>query len=126
MATRQIIVLDAQQDLTGVNLNITFACWLAAPASRTIPLPGFVSRVPTQANVSWGITAAELALLQAGTLVEQVTTVQCVVANLTATIIEAAVQARYASLQSTLNSLVFSTIHFVGAYWDGTTWTAGP
>lgn len=46
---RQIIVLDAVQEPTGVNLTISFVCWLTAPTSRTIPLPVFTSRVPTTA-----------------------------------------------------------------------------
>jgi hypothetical protein len=126
MATREIIVLDAAQDTTGVNLVVTAAFWLVAPVSRVVPMPTFVSRVPVVASVSWGVSSSELSQLQAGTLVEQVTSVSFAVAGLTTAAIEAGMQARYAALQSVLTSLVFSTVHFVGAFWDGTTWTAGP
>jgi hypothetical protein len=126
MATPQIVVLDAQQDPTGVNLNIRCAMWLVAPASRVLPLPNFVSSVPLASSVSWGVSTAVISALQAGTLVEQVTSVSLGVSGLTTAAIEAALQARYASLQATLTSLVFSTIHFVGATFDGTTWAAGP
>jgi hypothetical protein len=128
MATRQIVVLDGTQDPTGVNLNITMVCWLVAPATRILPLPSFVSRVPQVSSaIPWGISTAELTALQAGTLVEQTTVVSLIVANLTVPMIEAACQARYVSLQQTLTNLVFANaVHFVGAFFDGTTWTGGP
>lgn len=100
--------------------------WLVAPQSRILPLPNFVSAVPPVSAVPWGVSPTVLSALQAGTLVEQQTQVSLGVVGLTTAAIEAALQARYASLQATLTSLVFSTVHFVGALFDGTTWTAGP
>lgn len=124
---REIIVLDAAQESTQVNLVITFACWLTAPASRIVPQPNFKSAVPLATNgPSWGVTATELTALQAGTIVEQVSSVSLPVSGLTVAACEAAVQARFTALQTALTSQVFSTTHFVGASWDGTTWTAGP
>lgn len=123
---REIIVLDAVQEQTGVNLTISFVCWLTAPASRVIPVPGFNSRVPSNGSVTWGTTTAEVTALQSGSIVESFQTVILPVASLTTAICEAAVQARFTSLQNSLNAQVFSTTHFVGASFDGTTWTAGP
>jgi hypothetical protein len=135
---RQIICIGESSD--GVNVSLTAVAWLVAPANMVVPLPNFTSRVPSStsgtAPVSWGVTAAELAALQAGTIVEQQFTVTATVAALTGqsqtaqnAIMENLAIAKYAALQTALNnSASIVTTHFVGAYLaaDGTTWTAGP
>ncbi len=131
MTTRQAIVIDSVQEPTGVNLTMTIVCWLVAQATRVIPNSNFVSRVPVAASsgLSWGETASDITLLQSGSIVEQVTTISFIVSGLTNAIVEAAIQARYAYLQNALTNLVYvspSGTHFIGGYWDGTNWVAGP
>jgi len=128
VATRQIIVLDCSLDATGKTLTVTFIAWLACAATRINALPNFVSQVPPAASVAWGITSAELALLVAGTIVEQRASCTFDMTQGQPTIgqMQASVAAKYASLETALANEAYTVAHVVGAYWDGTTWTAGP
>jgi hypothetical protein len=91
-----------------------------------------VSKVPLASVggtlAGWGITGAELAALQNGTVVEQVSSVSLPVAGLTNAALEALGQARYTALQTALNNAASALVtHFVGAWWDATDgWNAGP
>ena len=124
MATREVIVLD--QSINGGNLSVLAAYWLVAPASR-VKATSTASAVPVlSATTPWGITDAEAALLRAGTIVEQVVLLPLTGSGQTLSTIQAALAAKYASLQATYTAAALSVAHIVGSFWDGTTWTQGP
>ncbi len=122
---RQIVCVDYSQSTAVVHVTCVF--WLVAPATRVVPFQGtFVSRVPVQGTTaSWGVTPTELAGLQAGTLVEQLFDMPVPAGSTNATI-QAAVLAAYASSQTALNNQANAGSHYVGASYDGTSWTLGP
>jgi hypothetical protein len=125
---RQIIVIDAALDTTGKTLTLTYACWVAALANRIKVLPNFVSAVPPSGNVTWGITAAELTALQAGTVVEQTATSSFDISagNPTTAAMESALQSKYTAILNSVQGTASAVAHLIGAQFDGTTWTAGP
>lgn len=123
-------ILNAQLDQTGLFCNHTVAFWLQAPAGRIVPRLNFVSSVPPQSQVPWGIISAELTLLQAGTLVEQVIPITLPASTLTQVQLVNVLDAAFNSLQQQLNATAQTQIAphlpgmFLGA--DGATVTAGP
>jgi hypothetical protein len=126
MATRQVIALDQSVNSAG-NLVVTAAYWLVAPSSRVRPLASPSSGVQPQSSAApWGLTDAELALLRAGTIVEQVAQLQLTGTGQTLSTVEAALAANYAALQGAYTAAALAVAHIVGASWDGTTWTPGP
>lgn len=126
MATREIVVIDISTSSDGLSLDLQAVFWLVAAATHIRPLPTFVSQVPLASAVSWGITPAELAALQAGTLIERTyDTGQMPKAGLTVGSVEANLQAAYAAAQTALTNAAPAS-KFIGSFWDGTTWTLAP
>lgn len=126
MATRQIIILNVANSSDGTSVEVQGVFWLVAPATRTKPVPAFVSAVPLSTAVAWGITPAELLALQAGTLVEQpFDTGQMPKQGLTVPSVETTLQTAYTAAQAALTGAAPAS-KFIGAFWDGTTWTAAP
>jgi len=124
MAARQIIVLDIQK--IGGDTQVSGVFWLIAPANRVRPSPGAVSALPPVASVpTWGITAGELASLQAGATIEQPFTSGLFSAGTSIPNIESGLQALYTAAQAALNN-AGPGAKFVGSSWDGTTWTVAP
>lgn len=127
---RQVIGLNRTIDATGLNVRVDMVNWLVAPVSFITPLPNFVSRVPSSSVVSWGVTPAELAALQAGTIVEVSDSFSLQLSTVSSpAVIEAAALARLAQNQAILNLQSAATLaHIIGASLgpDGATWTAGP
>jgi len=118
---REIIVTSVIKNPDN-SVTVGGVYWLAAPTNRVIPRPGLVSQVPLASAVTWGITTGELAALQAGTTVEQSFSFG-VAAGVGAASIEASLQTDYATQQTALTNSAPGA-KFVGASWDGTTWTA--
>ena len=124
MAQRRIILTNIQKQSTG-DIIIYGVFWLDAPANRIVLLPNFKSVVPASTTVSWGITPTELAALQAGTIVEQAFDSGQLNSSLTVTQIENGIANAFTAAQTALtNSNPPSK--FIGASFDGTTWTAAP
>ena len=124
MAQRRIVLTNIQKQTNG-DLIIAGVFWLDAPANRIVLLPNFKSVVPAVATVSWGITPTELAALQAGTIVEQAFDSGQLNSSLTVTQIENGIANAFTAAQTALtNSNPPSK--FIGASFDGTTWTAAP
>jgi hypothetical protein len=122
VAARQIIVLDVR--VTDI-LSVTASLWITVPAPLVKPAPGAGSALPpVAAAVAWGITPAELAAIQAGAVREVVTTIT---GPTTAT--PAQVEARLISVladQQNALSGQAPAAKWIGAYFDGTTWTLPP
>lgn len=119
------------REIIGLNVaktpDILVSCvfWLIAPANLVQPNPNVKSLVPpVSATYTWGITAAELALLQAGTTIEQAISTQFTAGSGQAAIL-AGLQAMYTAAQAALTASAPAT-RYAGASWDGTTWTAAP
>lgn len=114
---KQIIILNKSAGPAGDQL-FNCAFWIAVPAGQQVPLPGFVSAFR-------GATAAELAALQAGTVVEQQYSTQYP-ATFTTAQIESALQTAYATASTTFgNQPNPNTLY--GTFFDGTAWNAaGP
>lgn len=72
------------------------------------------------------MTPAEIALLQAGTIQEQVVNVTLTSSGQTQAGIQAALQAQFTTLQSALTASGSAVLHIPGSSFDGTAWTAGP
>lgn len=123
---RQIIVIDYSQASATVNIACVF--WLTAPAARVVPVPNFTSRIPVQGSgISWGITPAELAALQAGTVVEQMFSTQFPMAGNSNAIMQAGLLASYNSAQAQLAASANAGTHYVGASLDSVAgWSLGP
>jgi hypothetical protein len=121
---REIIVTSVQNQPDG-SVVVAGVYWLIAPAARTIPLPNVKSAVPPQTGgPTWGYTTAELTALQTGATVEQ-TFQSGQLHGLTVAQIQTGLQNDYAAQQTALNNLAPAS-HWVGASWDGTSWTAAP
>jgi hypothetical protein len=118
---RQVIVLDVRLDSV---LSVTAAFWLVVPVNMVKPSPGAGSALPLSTAVSWGITPAELLAIQAGTVREMVTTITGPKAT-TALQAQAALASAYGDQQAALNA-VTPGAKWIGAFFDGTTWTAAP
>lgn len=117
---REIIVTGVQSQPDG-SVVVSGVFWLIAPATRVIPLPNGKSILPPAASVpTWGIQTAELSAIQAGTTVEQSFTS----GQLAAGTIQATLQAMYSAAQTALTNAAPAS-KWIGASWDGTTWTAG-
>ena len=124
MAQRRIVLTNIQKQSTG-DIIIYGVFWLDAPANRIVLLPNFKSVVPAVATVSWGITATELAALQAGTIVEQAFDSGNLNSSLTVNQIQNGLQAALTAAQTALTNSNPPN-KFIGSSFDGTTWTAAP
>lgn len=121
---RQIILLDCTIE-AGVFEAGQSIFWLVPQPSRVRPAPTFKSAVPqvSQTPGGWGATAAELALLQSGNLVEQS---DATVQGLTAGGLEVQLAARYNQAQQAFSAQGALGSKLVGAYFDGNSWTLPP
>lgn len=119
---REIIVLSVQKDARGIVVSCAF--WLTVPAALVRNAPSVSSAVPPSASISWGITATELAALQAGTVRELVMEI-ALPATTTLAAAQAQIASQFADQQNYLNGLAPAS-KFAGMSFDGTTWTAAP
>lgn len=113
-----IIVEDGKVDpLTGLT-TFEGVYWLVAPASLVVPNETAVmpSWFPTVAqNANWGYTPAELAAIQAGTIVQVPFVLPNQASNVAAI---AAAEGNFTNAQNQLN-LQAPVTHDVGASWPG-------
>lgn len=114
-----IIVLDVR--VAGGVGFCTCVFWLSAPTNRILPLPNFVSKVPSAAP--WSLTAGETTALQNGTVVEQFASFDGVPDLAT---LQTLVQAAFNTAQTAMTNSAFATTKIPGAYWDKSTWTLPP
>lgn len=112
---KQIISLDTQKVL-GVGTGVNFLFWYPVASGREVPKPDFISE-------SREATAAEIAALRIGTVVEEKlyrefptgTGLQAIQNQL---------EALYADKKTEFDNLPDPNA-FYGRSWDGTTWTPG-
>jgi hypothetical protein len=127
---RQIIVLGTSPTAAG-GFYVRFAMWLATPANSVVINPNATSAVPPSTaidpvnGVSLGYTPAELAALQAGTVVERLASSQGFPAGTLLSTVRTALQNIYAAAQATLNAGDPGT-KFTLASWDGNVWVLPP
>jgi len=113
---KQVIILDTLIDANG-NQNVRYAFWFAVSAGKQYPNPNAVSAYR-------GVTAAELAAIQGGTVFEQTGTIQYANGTATATI-QTDLQGRWTAANTAFQALTNQN-QFFGASWDGASWTAAP
>ncbi len=117
---RQIVILSATK--VGSDFHVTAVFWLATPANLVVPNPNATSAVPPVAVVAWGITSAELAAIQAGTVTEQLFDSGLFASTRSLAQDEAALVALYTAAQAALNATAPGA-KVIGAYYDGSAWT---
>ena len=121
---RKIIVLTNGLG-TASDPSFSAALWLSNPSSlrHAWQSASTGTNVPASAQVSWGYTAAELAALQSGCVVEKIYSGQAqngaTLAQAQAMVVNA-----YNQAQIELNATAPAT-DFAGRHWDGTSWWAG-
>lgn len=118
---REIVILDIAKSST---ITVTCVFWLVANANSTRPLPGASSAVPSSPVVAWGATAAELLAIQSGAVVERMRQYEMPIGSTPAQV-QSLLQKSYGDEQTSLSSQAPGA-KFIGASWDGTTWTAAP
>jgi hypothetical protein len=122
---REIIITGVDRQPDGATV-VACVFWINAPANRVRPLPASAaSQLPTSPGVAWGVTTAEQASLTAGSVVEQGYVSGQFPSGTGAAAIQAGLQTAYAAAQAALNNAA-PAARFIGASWDGTTWTAAP
>lgn len=121
MAQRRILVLSDTKTTTG-DRQLAGVFWLDAPVNKQIQSPGLVSRVPLDSVVSWGVSAAELALLRAGAIVEQTWDSGQLSSSLGPTPVENGLVNAFNAAQTALAD-TNPPSKIIGTFWDGTTWT---
>lgn len=122
---RQIIVLNVVSTTTVLDVAGVF--WLTVPANLAHPNPSVTSQVPpVSATLPWGITAAELTALQAGTTIEQPFDTGQQPGTSTLAQAEAFIQGLYTAAQAQVNAMKVPTTKYVGGYFDGSVWTFPP
>lgn len=109
---RQIIVLERRPSGFGA-VQVTAVFWLAVTAGQEAPRPGFVSAVQGTDQPD----GAELSALQAGSVVELVTSWQ-----LPATYTMAASRSFLEACYAAAVAGFIPPGQFYGMRWDGTTW----
>lgn len=112
---KEIIILSLTAGNQSADQQVTAAFWLPVTAGQQTPQPNAVS-------VFRGASAAEIAALRAGTVVEQIFSTQYP-ATFTLAQIEAALQTSYAAALSAFQTKPNPNTYY-GAFWDGTTWNA--
>ena len=117
--TKRIIILDANRDSDGKVL-IKAVFWLAVP-------DGSESHFANSTFVSAyrGTSSAELSELRAGEAVERVATYRSDSGDTNAQI-RTALQNMWTARQAAFNTKVGSRFNRYGAFWNGTSWQAGP
>lgn len=111
----KIIILNTNNQSDG-SFSISGVFWLTAPESLTIPLPSFKSQV---AN----ITSTQLTALQNGTIVETHFNTGLYPSGTTLADVKIDLQSLYDSAQTKLNNSIPPSTGFVGAVFDGTSWS---
>ena len=122
---RQIIVYDASRSTNG-DISLSYLFWLAVPANLQAAYtnPSATSLLPPSTAAAWGVTPAELTALQTGLVMEQHFSGQ-VPSGVTQGQVETYLQNAYTAAQTAFNNAAPSKV-YVGASWDGTTWTGLP
>lgn len=111
----QIIILNTNNHADG-SFSVSGVFWLVAPSDLIVPTPTFKSQV-------YNITASQLLLLQNGTLVEQSFSTGLYPSGTSLADVQTNLQSLYTSAQSALDNLTPPSSGFVGAVFDGTTWS---
>jgi len=111
----QIIIINTNNQLDG-SFSISGVFWLTAPESLTIPSPSFKSQVTN-------ITSAQLAALQNGTIVESHFNTGLYPTGTTVADVKTDLQSLYDVAQAKLNNSIPPSTGFVGAVFDGTSWS---
>lgn len=110
---KQIIILSKTLGVNGTDQAIQAAFWLSVAAGQQIPLPAALSAFR-------GASAAELAALKAGTVVEQIYAAQYP-STFTQAQIESALQTAYTAAQNAFSALPNPNALY-GVFFDGTAW----
>jgi hypothetical protein len=110
---RKIVVINAELSDAGAYVSVSVVLRLVAPANMRRLLPTATSTVPDS-------TTEETAALRTGEIVEKASSISTSSTS-SVPVIEAAMEADYATKQSALDDLAFS-VNLMGAYWDGTSW----
>lgn len=111
---KQIIILNNPPGSSG-DTNVVYAFWLTLPAGQQTPNPGMTSAYR-------GASAAEIASLKTGAVVEEINAGQYP-ASWTLAQIQGDLQTKYTARQSAISSQANPNLYY-GSVWDGTTWTA--
>ena len=113
----QIIILNTVTNSTDGSFSVSGLFWLTAPSTLTVPAPLFNSQFPN-------ITSAQLALLQAGALVETQFTTGLYINGTDISTIQSDLQNQYNNAQTNLNNTAPPTSGFAGFVYDGYTWSS--
>lgn len=111
----QIIILNTHNQTDG-SFYVSGVFWLVAPLNLIIPSPSFKSQVTN-------IIAAQLLLLQNGTLVERIFHTGLYVSGTSLEDIKTDLQSLYTSSQAELDSFSPPSSGFVGSVYDGASWS---
>jgi len=115
-ATYQIIILNSVTRSDG-SFSATGVFWLTPPSNAIIPIPGFRSAF----NL---VSSSDLALLRAGTVVEQAFDGGFFAASTTLATIETYLQNLYTIFQNNLNNINPPLSGLVNAAYNGTSWAS--
>jgi hypothetical protein len=109
----EIIILSMTAH-DGADPTLQYAFWIYPTAAHVVPKPGATS--------AWrGAQAADIAALQAGTVIEEVYSAQ-VPTGTTVPAAQAYLQAAYVARVAKVAAQVSPNLYY-GSTWDGTTWT---
>ena len=112
---KEIIILSLSAGNQVTDQEVTVAFWFPVPAGQQIPQPGVTS-------LYRGASAAEIAALKAGAVVEQIYSTQYP-NTFTLAQIQNALQTAYTEVQTAFSALPNPNL-FYGAFFDGVTWNA--
>src|SRR6266436_2233833 len=111
---KQIIILNTALGPSG-DINVVYAFWLTVSAGQQIPNPGMTSAYR-------GASAAEIASLKTGAIIEEINSAQYP-ASWTLGQIQTDLQTKYTTRQNAVNAQANPNLYY-GAVWDGASWTA--
>lgn len=112
----QIIILSTQSNPTDGSFSVSGVFWLTAPTNNIVPLPGFQSQVPF-------IDITNLALLQAGTIVEQQFNSGLFASGTIAGDVQVALQDLLTTAQTNLTNSNSPISGLIGSVYNGSTWS---
>ena len=110
---KEIIILDVNRG-PGGDLDLRSIFWFPVVTGREVPRPA-------AASAYTGATAAEIALIQSGAVIEEVLEFQ-VPQGTTPAQVKAELESRYATRAANLAALP-NPNQYYGIYWDGTNWS---
>jgi hypothetical protein len=113
--TLQIIILNTSNQPNG-DFSVSGVFWLVAPANLIIPKPSFKSQVPN-------VTSADLSSLQGGALLEVPFHTGLYNSDTSLSAVQSDLQTQYNAAQTNLNNSASSFSSFVGAAYDGYSWS---